>query len=293
MRTIITLLSFLFAISSTGQEIRLDSSLYENGQLEYKGAYFYRDGSGFPFGLWQYWYENGKKRLEFLGDSLQDKYINMWTSDGSQILKDGQGLYYSIEPQPELTDSLVYQITDSIKHGEYKRYRSWHDKPYYLVETGQYDHEKQTGRFVFEDTALKVKRVQYFIDNEENGTRQYFYLNGKLKDSVRYINGKPNGDYKLYSDEGVLLKECSYQGGNLTGKYAEYYPSGQPKVTGQYVQDKGYIKVHIRTVGGFKTKDRTENRLIPNKALKHGTWTHYNVQGKIIRKEKYVRDKKV
>lgn len=122
----------------------MDSSLYENGRLESKGVYLYRDGSGFQYGLWQYWYEDGKKKLEFLGDSLQDKYINIWAGDGKQMLKDGQGFYYSIGPQPELTDSLVYQITDSIKHGEYKRYRSWYDKPYYLVETGQYDkHESE------------------------------------------------------------------------------------------------------------------------------------------------------
>src|SRR5689334_17934020 len=104
MRTLITLLSTFFSISSIGQEIRLDSSLYEDGQLEYKGTYLYRNNSGFQYGLWQYWYEDGKKKLEFLGDSLQDKYINMWAGDGKQILKDGQGFYYSIEPQPELTD---------------------------------------------------------------------------------------------------------------------------------------------------------------------------------------------
>lgn len=271
----------------------MDSSLYENGRLESKGVYLYRDGSGFQYGLWQYWYEDGKKKLEFLGDSLQDKYINMWAGDGKQMLKDGQGFYYSIGPQPELTDSLVYQITDSIKHGEYKRYRSWYDKPYYLVETGQYDkHEKRVGKFVFEDTALKVKRVQYFGNGFENGTRQYYYPNGQLKDSVAYVDDKPNGEYKLYSDKGVLLKECSYRNGSLTGNYAEYYPSGNPKVMGQYVQGKGYIKVHIRTLGGFKTRDRVEKRLIPNKALKQGTWTYYNAQGKVSKKEKYNRDKK-
>jgi len=294
MRTFITLLNILFTISSIGQEIRLDSLVYENGQLEYKGAYLYRDNSGFQYGLWQYWYEDGKKKLEFLGDSLQDKYINMWTGDGKQILKDGQGFYYSIEPQPELTDSLVYQIIDSIKHGEYKRYRSWYNKPYYLVETGQYDsHEKQIGKFVFEDTALKVKRVQFFLNGIENGTRQYYYPKGQLKDSVTYADDKSNGDYKLYSDKGVLLKECSYREGNFIGNYVEYYPSGKLKISGQYVQGKGYIKVYIRTLGGFKNKDRVENRLIPNKALKHGTWIYYNSQGKVIKKEKYNRDKKL
>lgn len=139
---------------------------------------------------------------------------------------------------------------------------------------------------------MKVKRVQYFGNGFENGTRQYYYPNGQLKDSVAYVDDKPNGEYKLYSDKGVLLKECSYRNGSLTGNYAEYYPSGNPKVMGQYVQGKGYIKVHIRTLGGFKTRDRVEKRLIPNKALKQGTWTYYNAQGKVSKKEKYNRDKK-
>lgn len=218
----------------------------------------------------------------------------MWAGDGKQILKDGQGFYYCIEPQPELTDSLVYQITDSIKHGEYKRYRSWYNKSYYLVETGQYNsQEKRTGKFVFEDTALKVKRIQYFLNGIENGTRQNYYPNGQLKDSVTYADDKPNGNYKLYSDKGVLLKECSYRDGNFIGYYAEYYPPGQPKVTGQYIQGTGYIKVRIRTLGEFKTKVRVESWLIPNKALKQGIWTYYDVHGKKLKIEKYYRNKKL
>jgi antitoxin component YwqK of YwqJK toxin-antitoxin module len=294
MRPVFIVISIYFSMTCIAQEIQMDSSLYDNGRLESKGAYFYRNRSGFQYGLWQYWYEDGRKRLEFLGDSLHNKYINMWAGDGKQILKDGQGFYYNIEPQAELDDSLVYQVKDSIKHGEYKRYRSWNNKPYYLVERGQYDiNEKQVGKFVFEDPALKVKRVQYFLKGIENGTRQHYYPNGQLEDSVAYVNGKLNGDYKLYSDKGVLLKACSYRDGNLTGNYAEYYSSGQPKVTGQYVQGKGYIQIHRRTVGRAKTSDRVENKMILNKALKQGTWTYYNAQGKVIKKEKYERDKKM
>lgn len=68
-------------------------------------------------GLWEFWYENGNKMLEiFYAD--QPKYINMWLSDGKQILKNGNG-YYSVYNNEKVNNTManekvVFVVKDSI-----------------------------------------------------------------------------------------------------------------------------------------------------------------------------------
>lgn len=273
------------------QETYIDSSVYDNGNLEYKGMRYKGENGDYQIGLWQYWYEDGHKELESFEDtSNTSRNINMWSADGVQILKDGRGYYYSIEPQSELTDSLVFQIKDSIKQGEFKRYRSYHGD-YFLVETGMYENEKQSGKFSFRDTVLKVIQVRYYADDKQNGTESNYYYNGKLKDSVNYLNDNEEGEYKEYSKDQILIKSCSYHQGRLIGNYSEYYNSGKLKLKGKYIQGLGYEKIHvIGIVRNGKIYERTETRLINDKPLKQGRWICYDECGKIIKKLNYYRN---
>lgn len=69
-------------------------------------------------GYWEYWYENGNKKLEIIYGE-KTRYINMWYSDGTQILKNGNG-YYPCFPDNPLSDpKMVYVIKDSIKTNQF------------------------------------------------------------------------------------------------------------------------------------------------------------------------------
>jgi antitoxin component YwqK of YwqJK toxin-antitoxin module len=294
MRHFTIVISFLFfSIITQGQKTYVDSSVYENGQLENKGLYYQVDKHSWQWGVWDYWYEDGKKKLELLSDTTKTRYINMWLPNGTQILKSGNGYYYSIEPDSDKDDSLVYQIKDSIKSGEFKRFRSYTNKPYFLIETGFYENEKETGIWQFRDTVLKTRIVSTYKNGEQNGLEIHYYLDGKLKDSVNFLNGRENGNYKAFSQKGLLIKDCNYKGGNLIDNYKEYYANGQLKLQGQYTQGNGYIKVSIISIGRSKNRIRTENRFRKDKPLKQGTWKYFSDKGQLQRTEKYLNDKRV
>ncbi|MGC4104054.1 toxin-antitoxin system YwqK family antitoxin [Ferruginibacter sp.] len=295
MRRIIFIAFLFFFKIASGQKTYLDSSLYDNGQLERKGLYYQVGNQSWQWGIWEYWYEDGKKQLEVWEDTVKTRYINMWAPDGTQILRSGNGYYYSIEPQPELTDSLVYEIKDSIKSGIIRRFRSYGSNPYFLVETGFYENEKEAGVWHFKDTVLKTTLLRTYKNGEQNGLEVSYFMNGKVKDSVNYFNDRENGNYKAYSEQGILIKDCNYKGGRLIDYFKEYFTNGQLRIEGQYTQAKGYIKVRLISIGrgNGKMNSRIVDRLIDNKPLKQGVWKYYNEQGKLVKTEKYLNGKRI
>jgi len=286
---IITLL--FFAAIAQGQKIYLDSSVYENGQLESKGLYYQMGNNSWQWGVWEYWYENAKKKLDLWSDKTKTRYLNMWLPNGTQILNSGNGYYYSIEPDSNKDDSLVYQIKDSTKSGEFKRFRSYANRPYFLIETGFYENEKETGIWYFRDTVLKTTIITTYKNGQQNGVEIHYFMDGKLKDSVNFLNGKQEGNYKEFSNNGIVIKDCNYKGGRLNDYYKEYYPKGQLKLQGQYTQGNGYIKVSILSIGINGSRFLTKNRFIEDKPLKQGIWKYFNDKGQLIRTEKYLNDK--
>lgn len=125
---------FMFHISpfSFGQnyEPHEEISKYPNGRIMQKGVivitspkpevidsmavYTYTSK---PIGLWEYWYENGNKKLEIFWDDKK-KCINMWFSDGTQILKNGNGYYSSHKNEATYdnyaNEKVVFIVKDSI-----------------------------------------------------------------------------------------------------------------------------------------------------------------------------------
>lgn len=295
MRHLTIIISVLFFSTITqGQKTHVDSSVYENGQLESKGLYYQVDNQSWQWGVWDYWYEDGKKKLELWSDTVKTRYINMWLQNGNQILKNGKGFYYEIEPDYKKNDSIIYQIQDSIKNGEARRYRSYNDSPYFLVETGYYENEKETGIWHFKDSVLKTVLLSSYKDGKQNGVEIDYFLNGKIKDSINYLNDRQDGNYKAYTENGILIKDCNYRNGYLIDSYKEYYTNGIIKVQGQYSQTKGYIKVNLVNASATgKMKVRTVDRLIDNKPLKQGVWKYYNSKGQLMKTEKYVNDKRI
>jgi hypothetical protein len=133
-------LIFLFLISYTfshsfgqGSKSYMYTGKYTNGQLKEKG-YQVITGISPPnadttkknvlyaatskrVGLWEFWYENGNKKLEILYNEAPH-YINMWLADGTPILKNGNGYYscYKNEYRNDdfSSEKLVFVVKDSV-----------------------------------------------------------------------------------------------------------------------------------------------------------------------------------
>lgn len=130
------IISFLFAIFFSilvfGQVSETKESIerHSNGQIKGKGSMIVT--SKYPvdsnssiistatskkIGYWEYWYENGNKMLEVFYGS-KPLYINMWFSDGAQILKNGKGYYstYKNECKNDIhaNEKVVFIVSDSV-----------------------------------------------------------------------------------------------------------------------------------------------------------------------------------
>jgi antitoxin component YwqK of YwqJK toxin-antitoxin module len=288
MRLFVILWILLFPYLSFSQKTKTDYDYYGNGQVHWKGELLINGNSYSPIGLWQYWHEDGRLKLETWDDtSSKTKYVNMWLPTGEQTLKNGQGFMYEVWPGGDQeADSTVYEVKDSIKHGHARVYRLYKDGSYFFVMEGRLDGNSQrTGKWTYRDTIHGNAFETYYEDDKENGSYKRFYLNGSAREIGQNKNDQEEGEWKYFNLKGTLIKECSYKSGNLIGIYREYYDNGQLKVDGAYRQGEGVIKVGSRSASTGAT--RTYNKKILNKEYKTGKWTQYNSSGKILKTEQY------
>jgi len=64
------------------------------------------------------------------------------------------------------------------------------------------------------------------------------HSNGQIKAKGRVVNGKANGNWKFYDENGVLLRESYFVNDELNGEYKEYHSNGQINSTGRLESGK-------------------------------------------------------
>ncbi len=293
MKVVFFLVILILTTNIFAQTKELNVDHYENGQIHWSGydtCILTRKKAAavkncHSYGLWEYWYENGLKKLQtFYNPQL--KFLNMWLPDGQQILFNGIGFYYCIEPSGgNDKDSLFFQIQDSIKQGIFNRYR-FYSNDYVLVESGQYINKHKTGIWYFRDSSLNIFIELTYLNDKENGPFKSFYSTGKLKETGYKLNGMNDSIWKYYDENGQLVKECGFKADYKYGKYKEYYTNGHVKAEGQYVHITGYKMVY--------SEDPTDpGRIHKHKFISNdivamdGEWKYYSNDGKLIKTKVY------
>lgn len=287
-------LTFIFKLH--GQTKELKERAYPNGQISsrfYDTCYTYiykgnQNTNCNTIGLSEHWFENGSKQSEIFYDKDGAHYINMWLQNGQQIIENGIGIYYQIEGGGMDTnrDSLVFQITKGIKHGNFNRYRSYKNSTYFWVESGQYENKKKVGLWTFRDSTLNIYDQAYYNDDHKNGKYNLFYLNGMLKEEGQNVNGQEDGLWKYYSENGKLIKECGFKSGREFGEYIEYYSNGKPKISGQYIQISGIETIYVEKAEdpGEIIKEKIKSN---NIVAMDGEWKFYNESGQLTKTKIY------
>ena len=127
-----------------------------------------------------------------------------------------------------------------------------------VIATGYYVNQKKEGEWKYYDgTSGQLRLLEDNKDGKVHGwSRLYNPDNGKLAEETQYVNGKPEGQCRKFSNTGVLLMECQYRNGLLDGPAKTYYPSTALKEEGQYA-----------------------------KGQKVGMWKTYNEDGDVILEE--------
>ncbi len=78
--------------------------------------------------------------------------------------------------------------------------------------------------------------------------QRYYYSNGKLKSKVLLNNGKKEGKYKEYFQNGEIKIICNYINdmidNKLEGKYTEYFSDGTLYKCYYYINNKRMVKIN-------------------------------------------------
>ena len=93
-------------------------------------------------------------------------------------------------------------------------------------------------------------RYRFYKKNDLfHGKHIEFFENGKIKQEADYLDGKKNGDFKIYYESGQIKTECSFINNLQHGKTISYYKTGQVKTECSFINNLQ----HGKTISYYKT----------------------------------------
>ena len=100
----------------------------------------------------------------------------------------------------------------------------------------------------YHDKKRTILHKEYFMVNGKiEGEYKTYYDNGKLDSVYNFVNGKMEGEYKEYYSTGELQLICNYVNGKIEGEYKSYHRNGKIERLCNYVNGKkhGESKVYF------------------------------------------------
>lgn len=177
-----------------------------------------------------------------------------------------------------------------------------------VKEEGFYLNGKKDGFFKYFDKEGSLEKLEKYVNGnivegaEETRileTRVDYYKDGKQKVIQTYLNNKPHGIRREYSEEGKIIKGFLFYEGELIGigiidengkkqgPWQELYSKGKIKAEGTYLDSKPindwkyyFPSGKVEMTGSYNTKGQ-----------KIGQWMWFYENGKTLREENYVNGK--
>lgn len=183
---------------------------FPSGQLRYSGQFQH----GQPTGEFRYFYASGQLRATNVFSLDGRKAYNRVFSESGRLL--AEGLYLE-----QLKDSvwriysdadgkLIAEETyrDNVLHGESKTYYPENSQ---LAELAVFENGLRKGKATrwFEDGSLQSE-INY-QDDQMHGAAVYYHPNGKPQFQGNYLNGRKDGIWKTYDEEGNLIEEAMHK----------------------------------------------------------------------------------
>jgi antitoxin component YwqK of YwqJK toxin-antitoxin module len=75
------------------------------------------------------------------------------------------------------------------------------------------------------------------VPSSKRETREILGEKGQVLASAEFLDDVLDGPSRVYSPDGVLTQESTYQGGELHGHFQAWWNNGMPKESGSF--DKG------------------------------------------------------
>jgi antitoxin component YwqK of YwqJK toxin-antitoxin module len=289
---------------------------YSSGQVASEGWLV----NGKPDGYWKNYYENGQLKSEgnrklFLLDGLWKFY----TEEGTLSLEIN---YNQGKRQGErvvwLADEVIREnFENDIRQGLTRHF----DRSGRLIKTIPYLNGLEDGvSFSYDTTGTIIELVQYrrgFITSRErinrrdpegrpNGPWKWFYEDGSLKSEGMFKNGRRNGIFKTYDRQGNLLTiekftddvlEESAQEVAILEYRRDFWPDGKIKTEATYRQGipEGIRREfdregNITTSYVFKNGLLLAEGVLDAAGLRQGFWKEFYPNGIIKSQGNYQDD---
>ena len=221
---LILCISFFVSQAQTTNPNGYNTFYYDNGAKSSEGTM--RDGKA--DGYWKNYYKNGKIKIE--GNRKNFQLDSIWK-------------FYSEKGK----------ITKSVNYLE----------------------GKKNGYTFNYDTNQRVSSKEAFVNDIKQGNSFTYYPSGKTKLVMPYLKGKPDGYAYEYSEDSVIISIMKYQGGVLAsvdrlnrkdengkkqGVWKEFYEDGKLKEEKKYKDDvvDGYVKTYDKK-GNLNTTQKFNN----------------------------------
>jgi len=142
----------------------------------------------------------------------------------------------------------------------------WYRLDYYI-------HERSLQmKGLFEDSACTI-RSGYFY---------FFHPNHSPSAFGRYLNGKKEGTWYAFFDNGLVQDSAFYREGSLTGTHLKWYANGYTADSAVYNADGSGVEISWFDNGNPSSAGRYGEGY-----KQQGTWQYFHKNGKISAQEKY------
>lgn len=173
------------------------------------------DSNGKRHGLWKKTYE-GYDQLRYQGTFEHGKEV-------------GEFMFYKPKYGKQPSAIKTYsKDTDLVLV-------SYFTKKGKLISKGQLKDRLRTGKWeYYHNNTDAIMMIEHYKDDKLHGKKTAYFDNGNITEEYNYINGNKEGDYKLYSLNGVLLQHLNYKNDELHGAALFYSGKGEVTKKGQY-----------------------------------------------------------
>jgi antitoxin component YwqK of YwqJK toxin-antitoxin module len=171
------------------------------------------DGNGLKQGKWTKTYANGIPRYEgqFKNDKPYGEFKNYYIS------------------------GVLKAVTKYSPDGIIARTKTFHENSLPMASGKYINQIKDSVWNYYSDTDGKLISQESYKNNKLEGKSITFYPdNGKIAESIDYINGKKEGELRKYFPEGNIMTEGTYVNDQLEGDFTLYFPNGNIQIKGKY-----------------------------------------------------------
>lgn len=254
-----------------------EKTYYPTGTLYYEVNY----ANGEYQGSYKKYYENGElwETGTYVNNSIEGP-VKLFYPDGTlnneltYVKGKIHGVYKTYAKDGKLFNEYEY------KSGEITSY-AFYDKAGSIIGEGK----KRKGEFDFKGYnpyEQIFSEGRYNVSGGKTGNWKYFTNNGVLSSTANYIEDAIDGEYVEYFLNGDKKTAINYSKGSPEGYYADYHPNGNIAAQGWYKNGTRQGEWQTYFINGT-----TSSTIYYHKDKLHGLQQYFSASGKVLSRSMY------